>query len=193
MLAMEEPFKSERLVYRAVEDNPQDDDFLTLIQTNAKAYANSSTSLHVPQSKKATVAGYRAFLMDEALLGAIVCLDDDKKTPIGIVSLMNSGLRHKHHRSSDIGIDIAEPYQGKGYGSEAIYWVPKWGFQTAGLHRIGIEAFSYNKGAIRLYEKLGFVPEGVKREALWHNGGWHDFVSYSLLEHEWRAKFLKAE
>jgi RimJ/RimL family protein N-acetyltransferase len=59
----------------------------------------------------------------------------------------------------------------------------------AGLHRIGIEAFSYNEGARELYEKkLGFVYEGCKRELLWFNGGWHGYLSWSMLEDEWRAK-----
>ena len=91
-----------------------------------------------------------------------------------------------HHRNSYIGIDVLRPFQGKGYGSEAIEWVLGYGFQFAGLHRIGIEAFSYNPGALRLYERLGFVPEGRRREEMWFNGAWHDIITFGMLEHEWR-------
>ena len=77
-------------------------------------------------------------------------------------------------------------HQKKGYGSEAINWALDWGFKQAGLHRIGIDAFSYNHGATQLYERLGFVFEGRKRELLWFNGGWHDWISYSMLVDEWR-------
>lgn len=40
-----------------------------------------------------------------------------------------------------------------------------------------------------LYErKLGFVFEGRKRELLWYNGGWHDLLSFSMLEREWKKQ-----
>ena len=85
-------------------------------------------------------------------------------------------------------VATAPEHQGKGYGSEAVQWALGWGFDMAGLHRIGIEAFSYNEGAMRLYEKLGFVMEGRRREEIWFDGGWHDFVTYGMLEGEWRER-----
>ena len=59
-----------------------------------------------------------------------------------------------------MGIQICREEQGKGYGSEAIKWVLEWGFLAAGLHRVTIGCFSFNEGARRLYERLGFVVEG---------------------------------
>jgi RimJ/RimL family protein N-acetyltransferase len=44
-----------------------------------------------------------------------------------------------------------------------------------------------NTGAIKLWKRLGFEQDGRDREALWINGGWHDEVRFSMLEHEWRA------
>lgn len=48
-----------------------------------------------------------------------------------------------------------------------------------------------------LYERLGFVVESRTRDFYWYNGGWHDGVGLSMLEHEWRArrdkKLLEAE
>jgi len=108
--------------------------------------------------------------------------------PIGSLYLTAPKPGEEHHRNSYISIDIIAPYQGQGYGSEAIEWVLDWGFRIAGLHRIGIENFSYNQGAKRLYERLGFTFEGSKRECLWFNGGWHDYMSFSILEQEWRAR-----
>jgi RimJ/RimL family protein N-acetyltransferase len=62
------------------------------------------------------------------------------------------------------------------------------GIQVWGLHRVGISCFSYNPGAKRLYERLGFVYEGAKRESLWYDGGWHDKFTLSMLEDEWRER-----
>ena len=96
-----------------------------------------------------------------------------------------------HHRHNEIAVNIARTYQGQGYGSEAIQWILQWGFRHGGLHRIEIAASSYNTGAVRLYERLGFTVEGRKREHFWHDGKFHDLIELSMLEHEWREKFEK--
>ena len=64
-----------------------------------------------------------------------------------------------------------------------------WGFRHANLHRIELGAFGWNTGAIRLYERLGFVPESRKREHLWHDGKYHDLVELGMLESEWRERY----
>jgi RimJ/RimL family protein N-acetyltransferase len=83
-------------------------------------------------------------------------------------------------------LDILPAYQGKGYGSEAIEWALDYAFRRVGLHRVQVRGFSYNAGAIRLYERLGFVVEGREREAVWYEGSWWDTVTLGMLEGEWR-------
>lgn len=96
-----------------------------------------------------------------------------------------------HHRRTEIGINITKPYRGSGYGTEAINWALDWGFRHAGLHRIGIGAFEYNEGACKLYEKMGFKPEGRRRDFFWHDGKWWDLMLFSMLEDEWRERIGK--
>ena len=87
-------------------------------------------------------------------------------------------------------MDIQSEYQGKGYGTEAIQWALNWAFQMAGLHRVNVACFEYNPGAARLYEKLGFVLEGRKRQALWFHGRWWDLIELGVLEGEWMRRGL---
>ena len=94
-----------------------------------------------------------------------------------------------HHRRSGIGLNILRQYQGQGFGTEAIKWALNWGFRYAALHRIELAAFGYNKGAIKLYERLGFVPEGRKRDFTWFDGQYWDLFMFAMLEDEWREKF----
>jgi RimJ/RimL family protein N-acetyltransferase len=47
--------------------------------------------------------------------------------------------------------------------------------------------FDDNPRAIRVYERLGFVHEGRKREADFRDGKYRDKVMMSLLEGELRA------
>lgn len=53
---------------------------------------------------------------------------------------------------------------------------------------MGIGCCSYNHGARRLYERLGFVFEGSLRESAWYDGAWHDELMMGMLESEWRAR-----
>lgn len=50
-----------------------------------------------------------------------------------------------------------------------------------GLERIELDVFASNTPAIRLYEKMGFVVEGVKRKARKIDGAYDDLVGMALL------------
>ncbi len=75
----------------------------------------------------------------------------------------------------------------RGYGSEAIRLLLRYGFETMRLHRIDLRVLEYNVRAIRAYEKCGFVREGVEREAALVDGRWHNDVLMAILEQESRA------
>lgn len=149
------------------------------------------TNATIPSSKDAKK--YQEFVMEKCLLGVVICLpstntDNDKSTsnPIGAIHLTKLPENQTHHRSTEIGIEILQEYQGKGYGSEAIRWIVDWAFERLGLHRVQVRAFGWNARAIELYKRLGFKEEGRWREALWHEGKWWDDVQLSILENEWK-------
>ena len=76
---------------------------------------------------------------------------------------------------------------GKGYGAEAAQLVLNFAFNELNLRRVQLTVFSYNERAIALYEKLGFVREGVYREYLQRDGRTYDMILYGLLRREWRT------
>ncbi|MDN6724638.1 MAG: GNAT family N-acetyltransferase, partial [Tetragenococcus halophilus] len=53
------------------------------------------------------------------------------------------------------------------------------------LHILYLQVFSFNKRAIKLYEKMGFIHEGSQRQALYRMGKWHDIIMMSILENEY--------
>jgi RimJ/RimL family protein N-acetyltransferase len=75
----------------------------------------------------------------------------------------------------------------RGLGTEATRLIVGHGFEQLGLHRIELEAYSYNHRALRVYEKVGFVVEGVRREAESRDGEWVDSVVMAILDREWAA------
>jgi len=83
--------------------------------------------------------------------------------PIG-----NAGLHQidHQHRSAEFGMAIGEKeFWGKGYGTETTALLLEYGFRNLGLHNIMLRVFANNEAAIRAYQRAGFRPIGVRREA----------------------------
>ena len=88
-----------------------------------------------------------------------------------------------------LSIGIGNPAQrGQGYGSEALQLLLGFAFGELNLRRVQLTVFSYNTGAIRLYERLGFQHEGVYREFLQRDGQLYDMLLYGLLRREWERR-----
>ncbi|MFF3844591.1 GNAT family N-acetyltransferase [Streptomyces sp. NPDC002328] len=75
----------------------------------------------------------------------------------------------------------------RGLGTEATRLIVGHGFERLGLHRIQLELYGDNARARRAYEKVGFVVEGVRREAAFRGGVWVDEILMALLDREWAA------
>lgn len=91
------------------------------------------------------------------------------------------------NRSANYRIALANPALfGRGYGSEATRLVVAYGFTQLGLHRIELEVYDFNPRAQRVYEKVGFVREGVRRDVLLWEGEYHSAILMSLLATEYQ-------
>lgn len=86
-----------------------------------------------------------------------------------------------------IGYGLSEAYWGRGYATEAVQEVLRFGFEEQKLHRIAAWVFGNNPRSARVLEKCGFVDEGVDRQAVKWGDGWMDDRRYGLLVEEWMA------
>ncbi|KUH38663.1 MULTISPECIES: GNAT family N-acetyltransferase [Streptomyces] len=89
------------------------------------------------------------------------------------------------NRSCGFRIAIGPHGRDRGLGTEAVRLLLGYGFERLGLHRIHLEVYAFNPRALRVYERVGFVREGVGREALLHGGEWIDAVRMAILAPEW--------
>ncbi|AKI97653.1 GNAT family N-acetyltransferase [Kosmotoga pacifica] len=116
-------------------------------------------------------------------------VDINANTVVGHIELNNIDLRNKVARISRVL--VGEPsMRGKGVGAQMIRKLLEIGFNQLGLHRIELLVFDFNKAAIRCYEKVGFVKEGLLREARKINDEYQNLYLMSILESEWRAQRL---
>jgi diamine N-acetyltransferase len=93
------------------------------------------------------------------------------------------------NRAAEFGIFIGDKsFWNTGYGTEATHLTLKHGFETLNLNRIYLYVFETNPGAIRAYEKAGFVHEGKLRQSIYRYGRYIDVLLMSILRSEWDAK-----
>ncbi|MBN1313055.1 MAG: GNAT family N-acetyltransferase [Anaerolineae bacterium] len=99
-----------------------------------------------------------------------------------------TGINQKN-RCSDFGIVIGEKeYWGGGYGSDAAQIILRFAFEELNLNRVQLEVFGYNSRAIHCYEKVGFVQEGSRRQAIFREGTYHDVITMAALREGWDIK-----
>ncbi len=90
-------------------------------------------------------------------------------------------------RSTEIDILMGHrEYRDRGYGTDALQAFLSFLFDVVGLHRVWLSTYDYNARARHVYEKLGFIQEGVMRQSDWVDGQWVDSVVYGILEPEFR-------
>lgn len=95
---------------------------------------------------------------------------------------IKAGPIDPNHHFADIGILIgAKDCWGKGYASEAIRLVVDYAFSVLGLHKLTAGCYAPNLGAIRAFEKAGFVQEGVRRAHCYFEGRYVDDILLGLL------------
>jgi RimJ/RimL family protein N-acetyltransferase len=78
-------------------------------------------------------------------------------------------------------IALGPSARGRGLGTEATRLIVGYAFEVVGLHRVELEVYAFNPRARAVYEKVGFVHEGVRRDALRWDGGWVDAITMSIL------------
>lgn len=86
-----------------------------------------------------------------------------------------------------LGIGAAEDRR-KGYGSQALSLLLRYAFNELNLYRVTAVVPAYNEGAMRLFQKFGFMEEVRRRRALNRDGQIWDLVSFGLLNTEWREQ-----
>jgi len=100
------------------------------------------------------------------------------------------GLHHMNmpNRSAAIGYWLAKEATGTGVMRKSCVAIIDFGFTEVGLNRIEIKAATQNVKSQAIPEKLGFIKEGVLRQAEWVGTRPLDIVLYAMLQSEWAQR-----
>jgi RimJ/RimL family protein N-acetyltransferase len=103
-----------------------------------------------------------------------------------LIGFIGFELLNSTHRDAFIAIGIGEPdHWSKGYGSDAMRVMLRYGFNELNLHRVSLTVFEQNLRGIRSYEKCGFKHEGRIRDFLLRDGQRSDMLHMGILRSEW--------
>lgn len=106
----------------------------------------------------------------ERSLFLVAEIDDELVGFARCIGLTLSRFRHK----AEFGICIAQSCWGRGLGETMLRTILKWA-DAVGLQKIALTVVKENVSAIRLYERCGFVCEGLlKNDRLHRNGQFYD-------------------
>ncbi|MEX2247483.1 MAG: GNAT family protein [Dehalococcoidia bacterium] len=113
-----------------------------------------------------------------------VAFSIDTKDGVHIGSL-NYHIIVPEERKASLGIMIGEKeYWAKGYGTDAIVTLLRFGFDEMNLNRVELRVFADNARAIACYRKCGFVEEGRLRQDRFARGEYTDTHIMGILRDE---------
>ena len=87
----------------------------------------------------------------------------------------------RHNRNAEFSLYISPTYQGKGFGELALRTLVRHGFEDWGFERIWGEVFEDNP-AMKMFERVGFVKEGVLRKSYFRKGRFINSTIISMLK-----------
>lgn len=132
-----------------------------------------------------TVEKLKKFVLDvqqsqNALVLAIV--DIESNTHIGNISLQAINWID---RNSEIAFLLGESsFHGKGIMHEAGKLLIDHAFKSLNLHRVYCGTSSSNISMQKLALKLGMSQEGIRKEAIFNGGTYHDIIEFGILNQE---------
>jgi RimJ/RimL family protein N-acetyltransferase len=130
-----------------------------------------------------SVDEHRAHLANPAF--AYLIGENAEGSALGFVILMDLNRRDGNACVKRIAVSSPE----KGVGTPLLAGAVDFAFLETNAHRLWLDVVSGNLRAQTVYRKIGFIQEGVLREAaLLPDGSRSDFLLMSILRPEWAAR-----
>ncbi|WPC39499.1 GNAT family protein [Clostridium sp. JS66] len=93
----------------------------------------------------------------------------------------SGGPRERTSHVGEFGVSVLKEYWGNGIGKELVKYLIDWSKNSGIIKKINLRVRSDNKVGIALYNKLGFVKEGILKRDFWVNGVFYDSIAMGLV------------
>lgn len=102
------------------------------------------------------------------------------ETTIGTVDMFDYDPLNSR---AGVGILICDPYRGQGFAGDAMKTLIKYAFSHLYLHQLYCNISENNSESLRLFESLGFVRCGIRRDWIRRGAGWEHELTLQLVNH----------
>ena len=159
---------------------PNDDDLDVLyrIASDLDSWEERNAAQPTPLTRAAFDARLAHSAASETSEPTVRFVVDVDRAAVGAALLFGFDSFARH---AEAGISLVPEARGRGVGTAAILRLVDFGFVRLNLRRIDLQAIASNAGALRAYEKAGFVREGRLREHAWVRGAYEDIVLMGIL------------
>ncbi len=89
------------------------------------------------------------------------------------------------NKTAELGYWLGKQYQGQGLMTKCCKFLTDYTFDHLKFNRVEIRAASSNVKSCAIPQRLGFIKEGILRDAEWINDRFVDNVVYSMLLQDW--------
>ena len=165
-----------RIYLRPMEREDLNDNYLSWVNdTSINSYILAATGF--PVNRDSLESYFESSQPPKAALFA-VC-DTETNKHIGNARLSQIDWIN---RVALYGRLIGDPdYRGKGYGTDTLIALLRFGFYHLGLNRIWSAAVVQNEVSLKSNDKVGMTHEGVLREFVYADGQFRDAIALSMI------------
>jgi RimJ/RimL family protein N-acetyltransferase len=118
--------------------------------------------------------------------GRILAVVSKDKHMLGLVAF---GNLHEQNRTASIMVLIGDRGEwNRGYGSDALRTAVRFAFEDLNLNCVEAQIPLFNSRGLRVFEKVGFSPEGTLRGRFYGRGKYWDVVVASALREGWTGE-----
>ena len=112
-----------------------------------------------------------------------VIIDTQAHGPIGLAVLTDIDWKNRTAQFH-VKISTNPDLRGKGFGTKATRALASYAFNQMNLRLLYSDVLEYNAASRRMFEKSGFLEEGLLRNRIYKNGEYHNVVIYSIQKGE---------
>lgn len=151
----------------------REDDAETFLRLRTQLDSETEFMLLEPGERTTTVEAERAGIADLlASPTSTILVAEEEGRLVGFLLARGSQAR-RDRLTSYLVVGILRAYTGQGLGARLFEELERWA-RAAGLHRLELTVMTHNRAGLALYTKMGFLVEGLRREALQIRGAWVD-------------------
>jgi RimJ/RimL family protein N-acetyltransferase len=173
-------WQDDKVRLRAMHADDWEREYIGQFDTSARRLLLCSTEL------PPTITGSIKFAEENADFSSskgriMFIIEDFVGKSIGEINLSSIDERNG---TFSIGILIDKENRGMGYGTRAMKILLKYAFLERRLNKFNDYVLEGNDASAKMLKKLGCIQEGVRRQAVFINGKYMDFILFGLTKDE---------